>query len=83
MMTTHTDGPLVLERCARDAGGFLRDTDVELVAADPTTRLTLLLVRCGGCRFLAPAQDVAHLIAIIERDGTDYIRDVSRPAEGS
>jgi hypothetical protein len=40
-----------------------------------------VLVRCGGCRFLCGAQDVAHLIAIITADARDYVRDVSLPAE--
>lgn len=84
------DGAAVLERCQREQGGFLKDLDVALLAADDKTRLTLLLVRCGGGRFLAPAQDVAHFIGIIERDadagkvhghGGDYVRDVSIPAD--
>ncbi len=49
-------------------GGFLKKEDMEAIAADPETRLTLLLVRCGGGRFLAPANQVQHFIDIIERD---------------
>jgi hypothetical protein len=62
--------------------GFLRAEDVAVIAADPRTRLTLLLVRCGNCRFLAPADQVKHLIDIITREGTDHVRDVSLPATG-
>ena len=59
--------------------GFIAKSDLpELVRV---SRLEPVLVRCGGCRFTAPAQDVAHLIAIITRDGTDYVRDVSFPAK--
>lgn len=76
----HADGRLVLERVQRERYGFLLDHEIEMVAADPRTRLQLLLVRCGCGRFLAPAQDVAHYISIIERDGVDYVRDVSIPA---
>ena len=61
---------------------FLTEAAVAGIATDPSPRLTLLLVRCGGCRFLAPAQDVQHLVDIITREGTDYIRDVSVPARG-
>jgi hypothetical protein len=46
----------------------------ELVAAD---RLQLCLVRCNACRFTTYAQDVAHLVAIIEASQKDYVRDVS------
>ena len=73
---------------ARKNGGFLTEGDVALLAADPETRLSLLLVRCGGGRFLAPADQVKHFIAIIEEHNNfceehfskgDYIRDVSLP----
>lgn len=58
------------------SGGFLRDTDVdELQQID---RLCQVLVRCGGCRFVCSAQDVAHLERCIEAGG-DYVRDVSFP----
>ena len=68
----------LLERLrARNNFGFLTSSDVAELASNPSTRLTQCLVRCGGCRFTAAAQDVAHLIAIIERDGTDYVRDVA------
>lgn len=62
----------------RAAGGFItEDTLPRIVEAE---RLKLLLVRCGGCRFLAPAQDVAKLIRIVEAEGSDYVRDVSVPS---
>ena len=60
---------------------FIRKGDLPEVVT--LSRLEPLLVRCGGCRFTAPAQDVAHLIEIIERDGADYVRDVSFPAGGA
>ena len=59
---------------------FIRKGDLPEVVT--LSRLEPLLVRCDGCRFTAPAQDVAHLIEIIERDGADYVRDVSFPASG-
>lgn len=67
---------------AHERMGFLVEEDVRDLAADGQYRLQACLVRCGGCRFTAPAQDVAHLIAIIEADGRDYVRDVSLPAKG-
>ena len=50
------------------------------LAANPRTRLTPVLVRCGSGRFTTPAQNAAHFIDIIERDeahDADYVRDVS------
>ncbi len=82
-------------RIAREhACGFLTEAQVAAIAADPETSLTLLLVRCGGGRFLAPADQVQHFIDIIEQHAeyvsyrtdrttkmSDYVRDVSLPAQ--
>ena len=62
---------------AKTNGGFLDRLGIETIARED--RLRLLLVRCGNGRFLCPAQDVDHFIQIIDRDGQDYIRDVSLP----
>jgi uncharacterized protein (DUF1786 family) len=83
-----TAGIAAMAKARAERGGYLKDTDVAVIAADPNTRLELLLVRCGNGRFLAPAQDVAHFVAIIEEHANrydiktpgDYIRDVSIPA---
>ncbi len=64
---THGDGYAVISRCRRENMGFLNETDVAMIANDPATRLTLLLVRCGGGRFLAPADQVMHFVDIIEQ----------------
>lgn len=53
--------------------GFLTDAEVARLAAGEDTRLTQVLVRCGGCRFVAAAQDVARIIAALEAAG-DYVR---------
>lgn len=44
-----------------------------------TDRLRPLLVRCGRCRFTAPAQDVPFLVEAINKAG-DYVRDISFPS---
>ena len=68
-----------LSRILQDARahcGFLSQARLaELAEAD---RLRMVLIRCGGGRFLCPAQDAAHFIDAI--DGRDYVRDVSLPS---
>lgn len=57
--------------------GFLTEQDVLVLANDPYTRLTQVLVRCGNGRFVCAAQDVKHFVSIIEREDSNYIRDCS------
>jgi hypothetical protein len=68
---------LVLRRIA-DRYGFLDKELVRFLAANERTRLVPLLVRMGGCRFTAAAQDVLYIIDRLEMGG-DYCRDVSIP----
>ena len=58
--------------------GFLTMDDVKAIVS--FNRLMLILVRCGNGRFLTPAQDVEWFCNIIEKEGTDHVRDVSLPA---
>ena len=97
-MTVRTSAALAFDpevlkaNVLRERCGFLSSAEVAQLAAHPSSRLWPLLVRCGGCRFVAAAQDVRHLIALVEsgRDGDgcagdgsgDYVRDVSFPAFG-
>ena len=76
----HLDRQRFKSRIDRQQHGFLRDTDVQTLAADDACRLDQLLVRCGSCRFICAAQDVPHIIAALESSG-DYVRDVSYPSE--
>ena len=88
---TSTRGTAVLMASLRERGGFLRPDDVRALEGPEDTRLVLLLVRCGSGRFLAPAQDVRHFCDIIRAHavatermaapGSDYVRDVSIPAD--
>jgi hypothetical protein len=79
MPDTETDARTILERAARERHGFVSEAEVKIIATDPAYNRTLLLVRCGGCRFTADARAVLRLIDIIERDGRDYVRDVCLP----
>lgn len=83
-------GREAIDEARRVRCGFLREEDIKAIAADSETRLTLILVRCDGGRFLAPAQDVEHFDKIISQTiptlradqwETDYVRDVSLPAD--
>jgi len=64
-------------RRIKEQHGFI--TDLELKHLAKQDRLRQCLVRCNNCRFLAAAQDVAHLVAIIDASNKDYVRDVSLP----
>lgn len=68
---------------------FISDIEVpELIKID---RLIMVMVRCGGGRFLCPIQDLNHFIKIIEEHNRfsakywqtngDYVRDVSLPID--
>lgn len=66
-----------LQQKIKSQGGFLTNEDIRQLAKE--SRLTQVLIRCGGCRFQAAAHDAEHLIGIINRDDQDYVLDVSLP----
>jgi hypothetical protein len=74
---SHVDPWLIVANARVNRVGFLLESDVAALASHTEARLWPVLVRCGGCRFTAPAQDVAHLIGIIRAEGSDYVRDVA------
>ena len=58
-----TTEPHALIRRVRDTqGGFLVESNIAVLAGHPASRLWLLLVRCGGGRFICAAQDVTQPI---------------------
>lgn len=67
----------LLLQTVNENGGFLLSLDVARMAK--LDRLRQLLVRMNGCRFVAAAQDVQHIVDLIESTGKDYVRDVSLP----
>jgi hypothetical protein len=79
---SHLDRALFKRRIDREQYGFLTDGDTQMLAEDESCRLEQLLVRCGSCRFVCSAQDVAHIVSALELTG-DYVRDVSFPARGA
>ncbi len=60
-----------------EQGGFIQVNQVD--ALKGWNRLMPVLVRCGGCRFTCPIQDLETLTGYVEQAG-DYVRDVSLPA---
>jgi hypothetical protein len=55
-------------------------TDEDLPGIIHWNKNILLLIRCGCGRFLAPAGCVKHFADIVDREGGDYVRDISFPA---
>ena len=64
-----------IEELKQKRMGFIKETELPLVVKE--NRMQMMLVRCGSGRFVCPAQDVKHFIDIIEREKSDYVRDVS------
>src|SRR3990167_10815286 len=84
--TNTMTGRETIEKAQQENMSFLTEADVKAIASDPETRLTLILVRCGGGRFMAPADQAGHFISLIEEHALcpvsehhEYIRDVSLP----
>jgi len=64
-----------IEKILNEKMGFISLPMLDKVIEE--NRLYPCLVRCGCGRFICPAQDVGHFIKIIEKEGTDYVRDIS------
>ena len=69
----------IIKKLKLDQFGFL--STVTLTQLAQLDRLHPVLVRCDRCRFTAPAQDVQHIIDLLEHDKGDWVRDVSLAAE--
>lgn len=76
------DVGLCLQRARKEQLGYLTAEDVDGLARAPEGRLVQVLVRCGRCRYMCAAQDVAFLHDAISRAG-DYVRDYSLPVHES
>jgi hypothetical protein len=64
-----------LSKVVNEQGGFLLRADIAEIAS--LDRLRPVLVRCGACRFTCAAQDAQHLVDIVTRENSDYVRDIS------
>lgn len=65
-----------IQRIIKEQMGFITSKE-EQDAVLKENRLQMVLVRCGSGRFLCPIQDLDHFVDIINKDGRDYVRDVS------
>jgi hypothetical protein len=65
-----------VHQTALDEGGFVTEKALLAMSKSDEWRLFQVLVRCGSGRFHCPAQDAIHFIAIITKEGSDYVRDV-------
>lgn len=70
-----SNGQLILAR-AEENFGFVTADELAVIANDPATRLTQMIVRWNQGRAKVAAQDVAGLIAATCAGGWD-LRDVS------
>jgi hypothetical protein len=72
----------IIEKLRAEQYGFISSA-AELARVVHENRLQPIIIRCGGCRLMAPAQDVARLVGIIEAAEGEYVRDISiAPARG-
>ena len=71
---------MTIEKLFAEKCGFVKDTDLPAVIQE--NRFQRILVRTGLGRFICQAQDAKHFIDIIEKEKSDYIRDVSLYREG-
>ena len=66
----------MIDKLLEEKMGFITSPE-ELKAVIEENRMIQILVRCGGGRFVCPAQDVQHFMDIVNKEGSDYIRDIS------
>lgn len=65
----------IIEKIKKEQMGFITLEQLEvLVEEKPHVQV---LVRCGNGRFVTPAQNVKWFCDIINKEGTDYVRDIS------
>lgn len=76
MTGTSNAKDIVLAAWTQRFGGVTL-AEVNALARDQHFRLTPVLIRCGGCRMTVPANQVAAVVGIIEREKSDYVRDLS------
>jgi hypothetical protein len=69
-----------IEKQIMENGGFITSQAEEdaLIAENPHR---VVLVRCGNGRFKCPIQNLPHFVRIINKEGSDYVRDVSINAQ--
>jgi hypothetical protein len=68
---------LQLIRDSLERGYVLTREEIEVIAADPETCMSELLIMCGDVRVRTAARDCARIMHLIEASGEEYVRCVS------
>jgi hypothetical protein len=68
---------LQLIRDSLERGYVVAREEIEVIAADPDTCMSELLIICGSVRVRTAARDCARIVHLIEASGEEYVRYVS------
>jgi hypothetical protein len=68
---------LQLIRDSSERGYVITRDEVEVIATDPETCMSELLIMCGDVRVRTAARDCARIVHLIEISGEEYVRHVS------
>jgi hypothetical protein len=68
---------LQLIRDSSERGYVVAREEIEVIAADPETCMSELLIMCGNVRVRTAARDCARIVHLIEASGEEYVRHVS------
>jgi hypothetical protein len=68
---------LQLIRASLERGCVVAREEIEVIAADPETCMSELLIVCGNVRVRTAARDCARIVHLIEASGEEYVRYVS------
>jgi hypothetical protein len=68
---------LQLIRDSLERGYVVAREEIDVIAADPETSTSELLVVCGDVRLRTTARDCARIVHLIEASGEEYVRYVS------
>jgi len=68
---------LQLIRDSSERGYVVTRDEIDVIAADPETCMSELLILCGDVRVRTAARDCARIVHLIEISGEEYVRHVS------
>lgn len=68
---------LQLIRDSSERGYVVTREEIEVIATDPETCMSELLIMCGDVRVRTAARDCARIVHLIQASGEEYVRYVS------